>query len=419
MLYELKIGLRYTFSQKENKNLFISFISLISILGTALGVAVLIIVLSVMNGFQKELRTRILGAASHIEIQGFNNHTLDNWKELSQEVVQNPDIVSAAPYVLKQGMLVSGRTVRGVLIRGINPNQETSVTDFSKNMVSGEYASLEEEKYNILIGSTLASYLGTSVGEKITLMTPDSINTPASILPRMKQLTVSGIFDMGMHDQDAGLVLINLKDAQKIYRLNESVSGLRLLTNDFFKAPLISQKLNQKLATKKENIISIDWTQQYANFFRAVSIEKKMMFLILLLIVAVATFNIVSTLVMAVHEKQSEIAILRTIGSTPYSVMLIFIVQGFLIGLIGVSSGVIVGILVAHNIDIIIPFIERIIGTQFLNREIYLISDLPSDLQLLDVITITCISLILTFLSAIYPAYRASKTSPVTSLKYE
>ena len=380
--FELFVGLRYT--RAKRKNHFISFISLTSMIGIALGVAALIVVLSVMNGFQSELRTRILGVASHLEITGANNQ-LNHWQLLASQVESQPEVKASAPYVMAQGMLSFGQGVQGAIVRGVLPNEEDKVADIGKHMKAGSLTDLHAGEFNIVLGADLAMLLGASIGDKVVLMAPQGQFTPAGVVPRIKQFKVVGLFQIGMYEYDAGLAFIHMDDAAKLYRMGENVSGLRLKLDDLFEAPAMSAKLAQKL---DGNYFVTDWTQQHANFFKAVQLEKRVMFIILTLIVAVAAFNIVSTLVMAVTDKRADIAIMRTFGASPRSIMCIFIVQGALIGVIGTLIGAIFGILIALNISTIVPFIENLFHVQFLAKDVYYISDLPSKLEWNDVIII-------------------------------
>jgi lipoprotein-releasing system permease protein len=413
MRYELWVGLRYTRAKRRNH--FISFISLISMLGVGLGVAALIVVLSVMNGFQKELRTRILSVASHIQISGVGGELAD-WPKVVQAVAQDPRVKAAAPYVQAQSMLALEQQVRGTIVRGILPDAEEKVADFARHMKVGRTDMLVAGGFNIILGMDLARALNVGIGDKVTLIAPQGLVTPAAVLPRMKQFRVVGIFEVGMAEYDGGLALIHIEDAQRLYRMEDRVSGVRLKVDDLFAAPRIGRELLRYLDA---GIFVTDWTRMHANFFRAVAIEKNMMFLILSLIVAVAAFNIVSTLVMAVTDKQADIAILRTLGASPGSIMKIFIVQGALIGFIGLAVGVIGGVALALNIETVVPFIERLFGIQFLAKDVYYISDLPSDLQWGDVWVITVLSFMLTLLATLYPSWRASRVNPAEALRYE
>jgi lipoprotein-releasing system permease protein len=411
--YELFIGLRYTRAKRRNH--FISFISLISMLGIGLGVTALIVVLSVMNGFQDELRARILGVAAHVQITGEDN-TLADWQKVAAEASRQREVVAAAPYVAAQGLLSFGQAVQGAVIRGVLPQEESRVADIGSHMKAGKLENLQPGEFDIVLGSELARALGVGVGDKVVLIAPQGQVTPAGIMPRLKQFTVAGIFEVGMYEFDAGLALINLQDAQKLYRMGDRVSGVRLKLKDLYRAPLVVRDLSTMLTG---DLYISDWTRQHANFFRAIQIEKNVMFIILLLIVAVAAFNIVSTLVMVVTDKQSDIAILRTLGASPASIMKIFIVQGALIGVIGTLFGVVGGVVLALNVDVVVPAIERTFGIHFLAKDVYYISELPSKLQWGDVTVIGSVSLVLTLLATLYPSWRASKTNPAEALRYE
>lgn len=413
--YELFVGLRYT--RAKRKNHFISFISLTSMVGIALGVAALIIVLSVMNGFQSELRSRILGVASHIEITE-NTNRLSSWQTLADQVQALPNTQANAPYVMAQGMLSYGQSVQGALVRGILPIEEDKVADLGQNMQVGELADLRAGEFNIILGADLARLLGVTIGEKVVLMAPQGQFTPTGVVPRIKQFNVVGLFQIGMYEYDAGLALIHMSDAAKLYRMGDKVSGLRLKIDDLFDAPAMTADLAKTLTPLGAYYIT-DWTQQHANFFKAIQLEKRVMFIILTLIVAVAAFNIVSTLVMAVTDKRADIAIMRTLGASPRSIMQIFIVQGALIGIIGTFFGAVFGTIVALNIDTIIPFIENLFQVQFLAKDVYYISELPSEVVWGDVVTIIVVSIILSLLATLYPSYKASQINPAEALRYE
>jgi lipoprotein-releasing system permease protein len=419
--FEALVGLRYTASRKTGGgNRFISFISLISMLGLALGVAALIVVLSVMNGFQKELRTRILGVASHAQIAGAQGE-LDNWPAAVAAVSRHPRVVAAAPYVQEQGMLSFDGQVKGALVRGILPAEEDRVADFARHMKAGALERLRPDEFGIILGAELAHALRAFTGDKVTLIAPQGMVTPAAVLPRMKQFTVVGIFEVGMFEYDSGLALMHLADAQKLYRLDTQVSGVRLKLDDLFAAPTVVRELAGRLSQEMpgQDLRVSDWTRNHANFFRAVQIEKNMMFLILLLIVAVAAFNIVSTLVMTVTDKRADIAILRTLGASPGSIMRIFIIQGTLIGAIGLVMGIGGGVALALNVETVVPALERLLGFQFLAKDVYYISDLPSDLHGSDVWIIASTSFTLTLLATLYPSWRAARMNPAEALRYE
>ena len=385
--YELFIGLRYTRAKRRNH--FISFISLISLLGITLGMTALITVMSVMNGFQKEVRTRILGVASHVQVSGIDG-TLTNWPQVAHETTNHPQVESAAPYVGAQGMVSVGQVVRGVMVRGILPALEDKVADLDRMMVSGKLDALGPGEFGIVVGTELARTLGVSRGDKIVLISPQGQVTPAGILPRLKQFTVTGIFEAGHFEYDSSLVLIHIVDAQKLYRMeDDQVSGVRLKLLDLFLAPQVVREL-VPLISQDTHIT--DWTRQHANYFRAIQIEKRMLSLILALIIAVAAFNIVSTLVMAVTDKQPDIAILSTLGASPRSIMKIFIVQGTLIGVFGTLLGVVGGVLLAYNVSDVIALVERLFSVQFLSREVYYISEIPSDPQMSDILTVATVS---------------------------
>jgi len=415
--YELFIGLRYTRARKRlaGRNHFISFISAISMLGITLGVGALIIVLSVMNGFQQELRARILGVASHVQITGPNNY-LDDWQPVADAARQNSEVVAAAPYVNAQGMLSFSGNVRGAVVRGIAPAMEEQVADLGRNMVTGSLEQLKPGAFGIVLGSEMARSLGVYPGDQVTLIAPQGLVTPAGMIPRLKQFRVVGVFAVGHYEYDSSLALVHIEDAQRLYQLGDRVSGVRLKLHDLFKSREVSRELS---STIPADVYLSDWTRQHATFFRAVEIEKRVMFIILTLIVAVAAFNIVSTLVMVVTDKQADVAILRTLGASPGGIMKIFLVQGALIGVIGTLLGVVFGVTVALNIDVIVPAIEHLLNVQFLSKEVYFISDLPSDVQLDDVLVVTGVALVLSLLAGLYPSWRASRVRPAEALRYE
>lgn len=410
----LYIGMRYTRAKRRNH--FISFISLTSMLGVALGVAALITVLSVMNGFEKELKERILGMTSHAFITGVDG-TLQDWQSLQARIQDFPDLQDSAPFVEGQAMLSQGNRVRGTLVRGIDVELEQTVSSIGDKVIQGQLSALEEGSFGIVLGKDLAMAMGVVTGDKITMITPHVSPTPAGVIPRLKRLTVVGIFEIGMYEYDSALAVMNIRDAAKLFKLpNQGVTGLRLEFDDVFRAPQLLRAVMQDVPTHYRGA---DWTYQHSNFFRALKTEKTVMFVILMLIVAVAAFNIVSTLVMMVTDKRADIAILRTLGMTPGKVMGIFMVQGTLIGLIGTALGVIGGILLALNIETLIAKLENLIGYQFLPADVYYISSLPSDLQYNDVSVIAVTAFVLSILSTLYPSWRAAQVKPAEALRYD
>jgi len=411
--FELFVGLRYTRAKRRTH--FISFISFISIAGIALGIWALITVMSVMNGFEKEIRARILGAAAHIQVLGAEGGVAD-WKKLADEVGTHPEVVASAPFVNAQGLLSTGTAVRGVFVRGVVPELEDKVADFAKAMRAGRFASLRPGEFGIAIGTTLARGLRLNVGDKVTLISPQGQVTPAGLMPRLKQFTVVGIFQLDHNEFDSALALIHMRDAQVLYRMGDTVSGIRLRVKDIDRAPQVTRELAGKVTS---DVYLSDWTQQNVNYFRAIQIEKRMMFIILTLIIAVAAFNLVSTLVMVVTDKHPDIAILRTLGASPASIMKIFMVQGSVIGTFGTVIGVVAGIVTALNIDVVVPAIEHVFNFQILSREVYYISELPSDLHPGEAVYVALMSLALSFVATLYPSWRAARVNPAEALRYE
>ncbi len=410
---EFAIGLRYTRAKRRNH--FISFISLTSMLGIALGVTALITVLSVMNGFEKEVRGRILDMVSHLTVSSFDAR-LRGWSDVVMQVKEHPQVIDAAPYVEAQGMLIYGKKVNGTLIRGILPAMEPSVSNVADKMVQGQLTDLKPGAFEVILGRDLARILRVDVGDKVTMVTPSANVTPAGVAPRLKRFKVVGIFYVGMYEYDSTLAIIHLDDARRLFRMQDAVTGVRARLKDLFAAPQVRYELQQsELGTYWVR----DWSSYHANWFRAVKIEKRMIFLLLLLIIAVAAFNIVSTLVMLVTDKESDIAILRTLGATPKSIMGIFMVQGTLIGVIGTILGIIGGISLSLNLDTVVPFIENLFGFRVLDPGIYYISELPSDLHWDDVWLISGVSFLFGVMSTLYPAWRASRTQPAEALRYE
>lgn len=415
--FEWFVGLRYT--RAKRKNHFISFISTTSMIGIALGVAALIVVLSVMNGFQEELRARILGVAAHVQITQANQR-LSDWQELQNKVIHAPHVQAAAPFVMAQAMLSGTDAVQGTIVRGVLPEYEKKVSELSSAMKIGQLQQLKAGEFGIILGADLAQNLGVVVGDKITVMAPQGQVTPAGMVPRIKQFTLVGLFQIGMYEYDAGLALIHIEDAAKLFQMGDQVSGLRLKLDDLFLAPQVTHQLAETtLADYPETYYLTDWTQEHANFFRAVQMEKRVMFIILTLIVAVAAFNIVSTLVMAVADKRADIAILRTFGASPQSIMRIFVIQGAMIGFVGTFLGGVFGVLIALNIGTIVPFIEHLFHVEFLAKDVYYISELPSHLLWSDVLTIMLLSLGLSLLATLYPSWKASKMQAAEALRYD
>ncbi|HEY9198261.1 MAG TPA: lipoprotein-releasing ABC transporter permease subunit, partial [Gammaproteobacteria bacterium] len=389
--------------------------SAISMLGIALGVTALITVLSVMNGFENELRTRILGMAAHMQVMGFGSG-LSDWRTVASIAETDPEVVGSAPYVEAETMLTQGNRVSGTILRGILPEAEPAVSDVGKHMLSGSLDDLKPGEYGIVLGRELATILGAAVGDKVTVVSPQATITPVGTMPRLRRFTVVGLFEVGMYEYDRGVALVHVDDAAKLFQLGDKVSGVRLKLADMFAVQSVSESLRARLPA--ETLLT-DWTRQHANFFSAVQTEKRVMFVILALIVAVAAFNIVSTLVMVVTDKQADIAILRTLGTTPRSIMVVFIVQGTIIGAFGTLLGMIGGVALALNVETIVPFIEQLFGVHFLSPDVYYISKLPSQLEWTDVTRITGVAFLLSLLATLYPAWRASRTQPAEALRYE
>ena len=413
--YELALGWRYTRAGRATRrNGFISFISGVSMLGIALGVAALIIVLSVMNGFQKEVRDRMLSVVSHIEIFAPAGAAMPDVARTMQEARSNPQVVGAAPFVAAQALLARGEDMKGALVRGIDPAHEGEVTELATANAQA-IAQLLPGEFRVVLGAELARLLGVGVGDVVTLIAPSGQVTPAGVVPRLKQMTVAGTFDSGHYEYDSALVLLHHQDAERIFRL-EGPTGIRLKLKDLHQARAVAHQLAASLSG---DLLIRDWTQQNKTWFAAVELEKRMMFIILTLIVAVAAFNLVSTLVMTVTDKRADIAILRTLGASPRSIMGIFVVQGAMVGVIGTLSGLLLGLLVAVNIDVIVPALESLLQANFLPKDIYLISKMPSDPQSSDIMPIAIISLVLSFLATLYPSWRASRVNPAEALRYE
>ena len=405
------IGLRYTGAKRRNH--FISFISAISMAGLTLGIAVLILVLSVMNGFDRELRQRILGMVPHAAL--VNPDGIDDWKGLIKQVETKPGIQGAAPFVQIQGMMSHKGRVQGVMVNGVEPEWEKTVSILPEFIQSGDFYDLQAGEYNVILGDLLARKLGVGIGEKVTLIMPEASLTPAGLMPRLKRFTVTGIFSVGA-ELDASFAYIHMTDAAKLARMRGGAQGVRLKTENLFKAPQIAWNLSFEL---EGNLRSTDWTRTHGNLFQAIQMEKTMIGLLLLIIVAVAAFNIVSTLVMVVTDKQGDIAILRTLGMSPGDIMRIFMVQGVVIGLVGIVLGTTLGIILALTVTDIIAGVENMLGIQFLNANVYFISYLPSELKWKDVLIVITSGFAMSFLATLYPAYRASKVQPAEALRYD
>ena len=414
--YELQIGWRYTRSGRAGRrNGFISFISGVSMLGIALGVAALIIVLSVMNGFQKEVRDRMLSVIAHVEVYESQGAAFADWRAIAEQARANPQVVGAAPFVAAQALVARGDDMRGAVVRGIDPVEEATVTELAARLRDTTLARLQPGAWGMVLGIELARSLGVREGDQVTLVAPGGQVTPAGVVPRLKQFTVVGTFNAGHFEYDSGLVLIHIEDAARLFRV-EGPTGVQLKLKDLHEARQVGDALQMSLGPAVQ---VRDWTRTNRNWFDAVQVEKRLMFIILTLIVAVAAFNLVSTLVMTVTDKRADIAILRTLGASPRSIMGIFIVQGATSGVIGTALGVGLGLLVAFNIDVIVPAIENLLQVSFLPSSIYVISRMPSDPQQGDIVPIALISLVLAFLATLYPSWRASRVQPAEALRYE
>lgn len=411
--YEFWIGSRYVRSRSSNR--FVSLISAISMLGITVAVAALILVLSVVNGFERELQNRLLAMTAHANIEEGDGR-LEEWRVWVRRAERDPDVAAAAPYVNGQGMLVMGDRLSGAQITGVEPRLESRVSKVGDAVTSGSLSSLLAGNFNMVLGSELAKELRASVGDKVTLTLAEGIVTPFGVAPRTKMFTVSGVYRIGMYEFDRRVAFINLEDAQRLYRLGDDVTGIRLAVTDIYRA---SQVVRKVALGQGGGVLVSDWSRRHVNFFRSIQITKSILFVILLLVVAVAAFNIVSTLVMVVKDKQSDIAILRTVGATPGNILGVFITQGSVIGILGTAGGVLLGVLLSLNLEHIVAFMEATFGIKFLAADVYFISDLPADLRSADVVKVAAIALVLAMFSTLYPAWRGARTSPAEALRYE
>ena len=411
--YEFLIGRRYLRSTRGNR--FVSFISTISMLGIAIGVAVLIVVLSVMNGFEREVRGRIMSLTSHATISAFGSG-LPDWEAMAAKIQENPGVVASAPYIEEQALMIAGSNSSGAVVTGVLAREESRVTAITQKMTAGSFDRLQGGGYGIVLGEELSKALGVKLGDRVVVVTSLRNTTPAGVMPRMRGFKVVGIFNAGMYEFDRNLAYINLEDAARLYRMGDQVTGLRLKLADMFTAPRLVRELALSLGG---GYYVDDWTRKHANFFRSIQLTKSALFLILLLVVAVAAFNIVSTLVMVVKDKRVDIAILRTIGASPRGILTIFMTQGTAIGLIGTLAGVALGVLISVNLETLIHVLEAVLGVHFLDAKVYFISDLPATVQWPDVLKISLTTFLLCCLSTLYPAWRAARTQPAQSLRHD
>ena len=411
--WEWWVGTRYL--RSTHRRGFVSFVAAMSVTGLTLGVAVLIVVLSVMNGFERELRSRILAVTSHATLMGLEG-TLDDWQQAREVAVARPGVLQAVPYIEARGMIAAGPRVQGTLVRGVDPPLEKQATGLADRMQTGSIDALQAGSWNVILGESLARDLGVGVGDKVVLIAPEATATPDGVVPRMRRLTVAGVFASGMYEFDQGLILMNLRDAARLYRLGEGVSGLRLALEDPLQAPVVVRDL--ALALGGGYFVS-DWTRVHANFFQSIELTKGLMFVILLMVVAVAAFNIVATLVMIVKEKSADIATLRTLGASPSSILTSFVTQGVLIGLVGTLAGVVLGVAMAWQVESIVAAIERLFDVQFLNAEVYFMSDLPATVLAEDVWQVAGVAFALCALATVYPAWRAARMQPAEVLRHD
>jgi lipoprotein-releasing system permease protein len=411
--YEWLVGLRYVRAHGVSR--FVSFISGVSMAGIGLGVAVLIVVLSVMNGFETELRERILAMTAHATVSGLDGR-LSDWEQARNAALTDPRVLEAAPYLSGEGMLVNGERLSGALVQGIEPELEQAVASVGKAMRTGQLGQLVKGEYNIILGSALAEHLRVSVGDSVVLVIAQGQITPAGLMPRMRRFAVSGIFEIGMYEYDRHVGYIHMGDAARLYRTGDNVSGLRLKLEDMFQAPQVVREVARSLGG---SFFVSDWTREHRNFFRSIQVTKRIMFVILLLIVAVAAFNIVSTLVMVVQDKQADIAIFRTLGSSPGSILTVFMIQGLVIGVVGTLGGMLLGVLLALNLETLVNAMEAVLGMDLLAADVYFISDLPARVNWFEVLQIGLFALGISLVSTIYPAWKAARTQPAEALRYD
>jgi len=414
--YEWLIGIRYLRSQHRSG--FVSFVAFMSVLGLGVGVTVLIIVLSVLNGFEQELRNRMLSVTSHATISGYDGYIAD-WRRKQEQAARTPGVKAAVPFIESRGLIANGRRVAGAMVRGVLPEEEVKAVGLGDRLKSGSLTDLEAGRYRIILGSALAEELGVRQGQTVVLLAPEGSVTPAGFAPRQRRFTVAGIFESGMYEYDRGLALVHMSDAAKLYRFGDSVSGLRLALVDPFRAPRLVRAVARAIDTGGPGFYVSDWTRDHANFFRSIELTKTMMFFILLILIVVAAINLVATLVMIVKEKQTDIAILRTLGAAPGNVLKMFVVQGAIIGLVGTVAGALLGCVLAVNFLSILHFIEHTFGIQFLDPAVYSMSDLPTEIQVRDVLQVCVVTLLLSALATVYPAWRASRTLPAEALRHD
>lgn len=412
--YEWTIGTRHL--RSTHRRGFVSFVALMSVLGLMLGVATLITVLSVMNGFERELRSRILSVTSHATLMGLRG-TLPDWRAVREQAERQPGIAAAVPYIESEALLNSGKRVMGSMVRGVLPAEERKATGLAQHLTAGRLEDLQSGKYNVILGAALARALNVRVGGSVVIIAPEGTATPSGVVPRMRRFHVTGLFESGMFEFDNGLVLVHMADAARLFHLGDSVTGIRLALYDALQAPRVVREV--ALAIGGEGFYVSDWTRKHANFFRSIEITKSMMFMILLMIVAVAAFNIVATLVMIVKEKQTDIAILRTLGANPPNVLAVFAIQGVMIGLAGTVLGAALGITLSHNLEALVRGLEKLLGTQFLDASVYYMSDLPAYVEWSDVLQVCSVAFLLCALATIYPAWRAARTAPAEALRHD